>query len=153
MKTDLSDTRRLQDATAWRVLHLARRLRHSLAVSLEAWGTDLSPEQYFILFQLAEEDGRVQRDLGDPVLDDRANITRLVTALADRGLVERRADPRDARTKRVYLTEQGRDLFETLRPRIVEERRRLFADITAQQLDGFEAVLSALNAAVLSEAP
>ena len=55
MKTDLSDTRRLQDATAWRVLHLARRLRHSLAVSLEAWGTDLSPEQYFILFQLAEE--------------------------------------------------------------------------------------------------
>lgn len=153
MKTDLTDTRRLQDATAWRVLHLARRLRHSLAVSLEAWGADLSPEQYFILFQLAEEDGRVQRDLGDPVLDDRANITRLVSTLADRGLVTRRADPRDARAKRVALTEAGRALFESLRPRVVAERQRLFADLTPEQLDGFEAVLTALNAAALPRQP
>lgn len=149
MNHDLTDTRRLDDATAYRVLRLARRLRYSLACTLEGWGTGLSPEQYIILFRLSERDGRAQKDLVDPVLDDRPNITRMVQALEQRGFVERRDDPEDGRVRRVHLTDQGRAFFEALRPRIVEERRRIFDGVPPDRLAAFESVLETMEARVL----
>ena len=151
MSTPLTDTRRLDDATAYRVLRLARRLRYSLACTLEGWDTGLSPEQYFILFRLAERDGRAHRELVDPVLDDRPNITRMVNALVQRGLVERRADAEDGRVKRVFLTPVGRNFFEGLRPRILEERQRIFAGVDPAKLHVFESVLTTIEDRVLPD--
>ncbi|MFT5685343.1 MAG: DNA-binding MarR family transcriptional regulator [Myxococcota bacterium] len=139
----------LEDATAWRLQRLARRLRYSLASSLRAWDTGLSPEQFFILFRLFERDGRALRELTDPLLDDRANITRLVDALVRRGFVERRGDPEDGRVKRVFLTPAGTDFFQQLHPRIIEERGRLFDGVTPEQLDAFETMIDLLNGRAL----
>ena len=140
----LDDTRRLEDAHAYRIHRVSRLLRRQLIGTLD--GTPLTPEQFFLLFRLHEQDGRSQRELADPDLDDRSNITRQVAALQRAGLVTRRPDPRDARKQRVFLTSDGRALFERLQPAIVQTRRALFGDLPPEALSGLEQALAHLEA-------
>ena len=51
---------------------------------------------------------------------DTSNVTGIVDRLEDRGLVERRVDPRDRRVKRLVLTEEGEALRELLAVRLSE---------------------------------
>jgi len=139
------DTSRIDDAVAYRILRAARRLRYGLAHALDAWGTGLSPEQFVLLFRVLERDGLTQRELGDPLLDDRPNISRIVAALEGRGWVERRPDPADRRVKRIHSTPEGRAFFDTLRPRIVEERQRIFGGISDERLEVFLDVLETVE--------
>lgn len=136
----------LNDAPAYRIHRVSRLLRVQLVRMLAAH--DLSPEQYFVLFRLMESDGRSHRDLTDPALDDRANITRLVGGLQRRGLVHKEADPDDRRVSRVFLTDAGRERFEALVPQIRAIREDLFADVSAADLSAMHRVLDALEARV-----
>ena len=53
----------------------------------------VSPEQWFILARLARASGPVRQiDLAEPVLGDPPNVSRLIDALVQDDLVERRAD-------------------------------------------------------------
>ncbi|MCB9680648.1 MAG: MarR family transcriptional regulator [Alphaproteobacteria bacterium] len=152
-RPDLTDTTTLDEALAYRVLRLARRLRYDLACVLQGWDAGLSPEQFAILFRLHERDGRIQRELGDAVLDDRPNITRQVHALVERGLVERRVDPDDGRSRRVHLTAAGRAFFDDLLPQVVARRRALFGDVDAADLAAFARVLDGVEARLVDGVP
>lgn len=50
---------------------------------------------------------------------DKAWISRSVRQLEDKGLVERRFDPKDSRVSLALLTKTGRDLLEELRPAVM----------------------------------
>ena len=99
---------------AWEALY---RAQATLSIEFERdgeWG-DLIPREYGVLYALsAAADGLRMSDLCDDVLLTQAGISRLVSRLEKRGLVERRDDPSDARARRVRLTTRG-----------VEEQRRL----------------------------
>jgi DNA-binding MarR family transcriptional regulator len=62
-----------------------------------------------------------QRELADCLRYDASNITGIVDALEQRGLVERQVDPADRRVRRIVVTEQGRALVD-------ETRNCLFRD-------------------------
>lgn len=79
-------------------------------------GFDGTPEQWALLVRLWREDGLTQTDLADRTFRDPAGVTRLVDALAGRGLVRRGADPTDRRVRRVWLTPEGRALEDVLVP-------------------------------------
>ncbi len=86
--------------------HLARRLKPY----------DLKPQQFATLQRLRELGTTPQNRLGEAVDMPRANIHKMVERLHDRGLVELRADPADARVRLVALSRQGRALAEELIP-------------------------------------
>src|SRR4051794_31204479 len=54
----------------------------------------------------------------------------MVTALLDRGLVERHRDPADRRRLVMSLTPTGRRLLELLRPQVAEVESRMLADLS-----------------------
>jgi DNA-binding MarR family transcriptional regulator len=125
----------LARAPAYRLARVARLLRHDLQRLLDAHGGGISQEQYFLLYRLARQDGQPQRALTDPAFDDRANITRLVDGLVDRGLVERRSDPEDGRRSLVTLTSEGRARIEGLLPHVQAERERLWSALSEAEMD------------------
>ena len=94
---------------AWEALF---RAQATLAREFEQhgdWG-DLLPREYGVLYALTgEPDGLRITELGDDALLTQAGISRLVSRLEKRGLVERRADPDDARANRICLTAESRD--------------------------------------------
>lgn len=86
------------------------RAQATLALEFERdgdWG-DLLPREYGVLYALsAARDGLRMCDLCEDVLLTQAGISRLVSRLEKRGMVERGEDPDDARARRIRLTTRG----------------------------------------------
>jgi MarR family transcriptional regulator, repressor for mepA len=84
----------------------------------EDWVRDrgLSHEQAFVLGYLVQSPGAIQRDIAAITRTSAASVSSLLKGLEARALVERRTEPGDERSKRVYVTAEGAELisgFET----------------------------------------
>ena len=67
----------------------------------------LTGSRYYILFHLGEQPGLSVSQLGTLMFCDKSNITRLVRAMEDEGLVCRYPHESDGRALRLFLTDQG----------------------------------------------
>ena len=74
---------------------------------------EISFNEYDVLFNLSRQPERRSRirDLNKHLLLTQPSVSRLVDRLVSRGLVEKLADPGDARGTVVALTEKGTELF------------------------------------------
>ena len=71
---------------------------------------DVTADQFVVLSLLAERDGVSQQVICNRCYSDPSTIGASVRLMETRGWVWREADPRDARARRVHLTEAGRSL-------------------------------------------
>lgn len=93
---------------AWEALFRAQATLGLEFERADVWG-DLPPREYGVLYALAGlPDGLRISELVDDALLTQAGVSRMVARLEGRGLVERRADPDDARACRIVLTPEGR---------------------------------------------
>ena len=110
---------------------------------------DLSQEQAFVLGYLQQSPGAIQRDIADITRTSAASVSSLLQGLERRGLVERRADAENARTKRVHATDEGIALIAGF-----EDAMIALDDVLLAPLDGDErATLQALLQKVTAELP
>jgi DNA-binding MarR family transcriptional regulator len=98
---------------------------------------NITPTQYSSMVKLAEYGELSQNHLGRLVGMDKATMQGVVRRLKDRGLVDSRPDPGDARRTLLSLTTDGQRLVnkllingpavsrETLKPLTAEDQRRL----------------------------
>lgn len=134
-----------EHSVAYRVYRVARVLRIHLIRLLESVGYSLSPEQFFCLAKIQENQGASQRELADPRFADYPNITRLVDSLIQQGFVERRPVPDDRRRHAVWLTESGQVAIDTLMAEVVSERRLMYAGVDPEMLQKAVALLDTLE--------
>ncbi len=85
--------------------HLQRRIQ----AALEPFGVTLA--QLDVLYALSGGDDITQQELAERLLMTKANVAVILDRLADRGLIERRSDPRDRRANRLFLTPAARGLL------------------------------------------
>jgi DNA-binding MarR family transcriptional regulator len=77
----------------------------------EAFGKlGIYPGQEMILLHLWLEEGIPQSQIAASLKVEPPTATKMLQRMERAGLIERRPDPRDARTSLVYLTERGRAL-------------------------------------------
>src|SRR5438477_12137476 len=91
---------------AW--LHLARaynKMHHHAMDELKC--SHMSPARFDVLAQLSVAPGISQQELSNRLLVTKGNTTTLLDKMTAQGLVERRPDPEDRRSYRLYLTEEG----------------------------------------------
>ncbi len=79
-----------------------------------AKGRGTTRAQWIVLFRLRDQEGLSQVDLADVLELQPISLVRLLDRLVEHGLVERRHDPRDRRTNRLFLTPSGRQLADDL---------------------------------------
>ncbi|MFF5084528.1 MarR family winged helix-turn-helix transcriptional regulator [Actinoplanes sp. NPDC000266] len=72
---------------------------------------DLTHEQAFVLGYLVQSPGAIQRDIADVTRTSAASVSSLLQGLERRELVERRTEPGNERSKRVYATSAGAELI------------------------------------------
>lgn len=75
----------------------------------------LTPTQFMVLscagwLQATTGDPPTQQQVADLAGTDRMMTSKVLTGLADQGLVERRPDPGDARSRRIHQTAAGREV-------------------------------------------
>lgn len=135
----------IRQTVAYRMYRTSRLIRHLHYLTFQRNGFDMTPEQWFILNKLAERSPQSQTELGESLIDDRPNMTRLLTALEKKGYISRRTDERDRRKSEVQLTDTGRELLEECLPLAQQVRDRMREHISQEEIERFWSVLNKLD--------
>jgi DNA-binding MarR family transcriptional regulator len=93
----------------------------------------VSTAQIGVLRQLANEPGLSGAELARRLLISPQGVQLALTALARRGLVERKQDPQHARILRAYLTGEGRNVAETVVSDAIAAHQEVFGVLTANE--------------------
>ena len=104
---------------------------------------DVRPAYGSLLIPLYEEDGLRQGELARRARVSKQTMTTMARALERAGLVERRADPEDARATRLYLTSRAHD-FRPVAERVLAELDELAAQSLPLQTPALRTALRRL---------
>ncbi len=107
---------------------------HNLKV-FDDKGFEITPEQYVVLNTLNEDGPLYQKELGEKLYKDKANITRLVSILEEKGLVEKNSQvENEKQVNKVKITDTGVSVRDKIAPVIDSARRKYVQDISEDEL-------------------
>jgi DNA-binding MarR family transcriptional regulator len=120
---------------AWYGLNQAfrRRIQH----------LGLTPDQFTVIRNLLEHEGLTQRELTALMSSDPNTIASLLERMEKAGVIQRRADEKDRRAKRVRLNPLGKKTYEAARRIAVELQTEILSVLPRERSDRF---LEDLNA-------
>jgi MarR family transcriptional regulator, repressor for mepA len=107
---------------------------------------DLSQQQGFTLGYLAQNPGSMQRDIAAVNRTTAASVSSLLQGLEARGLIERRTEDGDERSKRVYATPAGKELIAGFDDAMAAAEETLLAPLDAQERATLNALLTKITA-------
>lgn len=142
---------RIDDSIVYRLWRAARAQRRHFLRLAERNRLDLTPEQWFVLNKLRQQDGRNPSELADDIFADRPNITRLVAGLERKGYVARRPDPDDGRRQRIHLTLEGARLHDRFAEIVPSTRAAVFAGLSEDELAALDRGLARLEANLIAD--
>src|SRR5438067_12284714 len=108
-------TRNVRTASllAWlRLVRVFQKVDRASSDSLRC--RQLSPAQVDVLAKVGSSEGISQQELADALLVTKGNVCQLLHKMEGSGLLERRPD---GRVNRLFLTDQGRCLYDEVVPR------------------------------------
>ena len=109
-------------------------------------GFELTPDQYVILYLLLENEEIVyQRQLAEIMLKDRANISRIIDIMHQKGLVEKIPDSNGRKIYKLVVTEKGKKLRDKVFPTDIDLRAMITQDITEDELAVTFSTLEKMN--------
>lgn len=114
------------------------------AYERELRNADLTGGQFSILATLAGRGAMAISPLANALGMDRTSLTRTLTPLQRRGFISIETDTLDSRSKRVRLTNAGRDIFDRAVPSWQISQEALSAKVTPTELEQFLHVLNKL---------
>src|SRR5688572_14051500 len=97
-----------EDTVTYKMARAATAYRNALEKHLGQIG--IHGGQVFILFELWRNDGMRQIDLARRLILKPPTVNKMVKALILAGLVTREELDNDGRARRIYLTDEGRDI-------------------------------------------
>lgn len=102
--------RAVRESTGFALAKVCKAHRASVGELLARVGLHVGQEM--VLIELWERDGLRGSVLADRLGVEPPTVTKMLRRLEGCGLIERRPDPQDARSFRVFLTDEGRALEE-----------------------------------------
>ncbi|MGA0565143.1 MarR family winged helix-turn-helix transcriptional regulator [Ancylobacter sp. VNQ12] len=127
-----------------RLLHVGRQWRRLAETELAAH--DISEAVASPLVWLKRLGGGVRQvTLASHVGIQGTSLVRLLDQLCDAGLVVRRDDPADRRTKTLWLTAAGEQLAERIERAIAQLRAQVFTDVSEEDIAATHRVLDAIE--------
>lgn len=96
---------------------------------------EITPEQYVVLSVLDEEGSFYQKELGEKLYKDKANITRILSILEEKNLVEKSYGvENEKQVNKVSITEKGKNVRNGIKPLVESTREEYVKDISKDDL-------------------
>jgi MarR family transcriptional repressor of emrRAB len=128
------------------LLALQRATHHTLqALTVALADLDLTASEINTLANLADGRSRNVRELAEDTGTRATTLTGVLDRLERRGYLIRELDPADRRSFRITLTAPGRAAARKVRAAVSELEAAATAGLSARQLAGYHAVVSALQ--------
>lgn len=122
------------------LIHDVSRMRR-IVVDRALKPLGITRSQWWVLAFLSRRDGMTQTALAADLDLTKVAIGGLVDRMEGAGFVERRADERDARARRIFLTRAGQKLVTTIRESVDAVESEILAAISEEELDSTANVL------------
>src|SRR5215471_727806 len=130
------------------VLALHRTTHHTLhALGSALADLNLTAAEINALANLAHRGALNVRELSAETGTRATTLTGVLDRLENRGYLTRELDPADRRSFRLPLTKTGQQVAERVRDAVADLERDALARLSATQIAGFHAVVTALQAA------
>ena len=107
---------------------------------------ELTHEQAFVLGYLTKNPGAIQRDIAQISRTSAASVSSLLQGLERRGLVERRTEDGNERSKRVYATPAGAELIAGFEAAMGAADETILAPLNQAERDALHALLVKITA-------
>jgi DNA-binding MarR family transcriptional regulator len=104
--------------------------------------------EWRLIAVLAEGGSMSQQALCGRTRMDKVTVSRAAIALADRGLIQREANPADQRSQLLTLTRSGWALYQEVSPKAIELEQRVFASFAPEEIEQLRGMLDRIEAAV-----
>ena len=106
----------------------------------------ITRREWRMLAQLADSEGMPSSALAERAALDRAQTSRAVGALVQKGLVVRTPRPGNRREVLLHLTERGRALYAALLPRVAAINQELLSVLSETEVATLDALVQRLRA-------
>jgi MarR family transcriptional regulator, repressor for mepA len=107
---------------------------------------ELSHQQGFALGYLVQNPGAMQRDIAKVSRTSAASVSSLLQGLETRGLIERRTEDGDERSKRVYATTAGSELIAGFDTAMAAAEETILAPLNRAERATLHALLTKITA-------
>jgi MarR family transcriptional regulator, organic hydroperoxide resistance regulator len=130
---------RAPHSTGYRIKLLSQLLYRKFSDRLEPFG--LTPFHWLVLCCLWQEDGIPTSAIGEKLQQVGGTLTGVLDRMEERGLVRRERDRQDRRIYRIWLTEAGQELEQTLPQLVADMHEETWADVSASERAQFSQIL------------
>lgn len=137
------EARNLRRASVLSWLRLARvfeKTERAGRAQLRGWGLNMG--QFDVLAHVGASEGLSQGELAKSLLVTKGNVAQLIGKLEARGLILRRVE---GRTKRLFLTEEGRKLYDEVVPAHEDFIAGRFEALSEEERDVLHGLLRKLD--------
>lgn len=110
----------------------------------------LTRREWGVMATVASNEGLLSSELAEKALLDRTRMSRALGGLEEKGWVQRKPLPGDRRRIAIYLTEEGRKMYEVILPAMAGIHTDLVSILSDEELDQFDALLAKLQAHALT---
>jgi len=107
-------------------------MRTARAVTKEvftAHDIHISVDQWVLLKRIAEVEGLTQKEVADSTFKEPAAVTRMLKHMQQAGWIKKEADQADLRKYHLYLTPEGKALYDKALPLVKEMRNWALEDL------------------------
>jgi len=133
------------------LIHDVSRLRR-VVVDRALKPLGITRSQWWVLAFLSRRDGMIQTALAADLDLTKVAIGGLLDRMEVAGFVERRADQRDGRSRRVYLTSSGMRTIATIRGNVEQIEREILANVSEEALQATAQTLLTIKRTLLGMA-
>jgi DNA-binding MarR family transcriptional regulator len=115
--------------------------RYNASLRDELAANGLTTVQMRALAVLSVNDGLMINELTVFAVSEQSTMSRTLDQMEKAGWIERRPDENDSRARRIFLTADGRALFDVLWPSMAGCEARMFDGVDDEERDEFIATL------------
>jgi DNA-binding MarR family transcriptional regulator len=143
---------RLERFLPYRLSVLSNRISQDIA-RLYSARFNLSITEWRVMAVLGHEGGLSANTVAERTAMDKVAVSRAVSALMAKKILNRQTDPADARRSSLKLSAKGYGVFDQIVPLALAYERRILASLEPAEQSQLLAILDKLEAAELAEKP
>lgn len=105
----------------------------------------VTPGQYSVLKCLWKDNGQTVKQLAEHLYLDSSTVTGILDRMEQKGLIKKKADPKDRRALQVLLTEKGQALEEPLSQAILNANKKAVQEMNDKEYESLKELLHKLS--------
>lgn len=134
----------LQHFLPYRLVNIAERTSHALS-TLYADKFDMTIPEWRIVATLGSQSNLTAKVIGQRTQMDKVTVSRAITRLSEKALVDRQKDPQDGRALKLNLSKAGWNVYRTLVPAVLAWEQKLTAEFTSEEMELLHMMLNRLQ--------